>query len=178
MEKGPNEANHIWAGTVSKILPDNQREVVFLDKETVVYCLSDLQLRVIRARNYLRKHPFDDETILHGAHPYQPGVEVRILFDKGLPSEKVYRGIITDCCYKKRFGSKAVCHDTKATALRSRIMYYKVVYEDGDTRWYTAEKLDRLRNKTIQGSKKIPYQYHYVANGRSDLSQWILNADW
>ena len=140
--------NHVWTGTVTKVLPDKKREVVFHDGDTVVYKLHDLQFRVIKARNYMRMHPFICGTILHGIHPYQPGIEVEILFDKGSRSEKIYRGLITECKYEKKHGSKSVCHETKAAAHSSKIMTYCVVYEDGDTRWYSAEKLDKLREDT------------------------------
>ena len=163
-------SNHVWAGTVTKVLPDKKREVLFDDGDIVVYTLRDLQLRVITARNYMRMHPFICGTILHGTHPYQPGVEVKILFDKDRTTEKVYRGLITDCEYKKRHGSKSVCLETKATAHSSKIMLYRVVYEDGDTRWYSSEQLDKLREDTIHCQKKVPHPYPYAASARSNSS--------
>ena len=150
--------SQIWAGTVTKILPGNHREVMFPDGDMLVYRLTDLQFRVLQARNYMRKNPYicENYKALHGTHPYQPGVEIIVLFDRGLSTEKVYRGLIVDTSYQKKFGPKSLCLESQRTAVKSCIMNYRVIFEDGDVRWYTASTLAKLRHQATP----------YAASGR------------
>ena len=55
---------------------------------------------------------------------------VRVLFDRGRPSQKIYSGVII------------------STRRRLQIQVFTVLYSDGDRRSYTAAKLKRLLEET------------------------------